>query len=311
MRVFTDGENRTGVELTSADDAGSQVRANLAAVRAIVALGSARGGVGKSAIAVNLAALLAQSGRKVGIIDADLNSPSVLPMLGVRPPRRPAVTEWIEPIAGPLGLRVLSSDLIPDFELPAASFLDVDDPPNPQLNGRKVVEVGYTKTLRQLFERSRVGALDLLLVDLAPGIEAVGRLTRIIPHAGLVVVTNSPGLSARAARMMGEYATANGMSVIGLIENMAGFSCDGCRSVRPLLPQGAIAPVANELGVPLLQHLSFDPHLAETSDRGVLFVREYSDTPLAKQLLLIAQAVDRTIKSKASIGGREQTEGSL
>jgi ATP-binding protein involved in chromosome partitioning len=311
MRVFTDGENRTGVELTSADDAGSQVRANLAAVRAVVALGSARGGVGKSAIAVNLAALLAQSGRKVGIIDADFNSPSVLPMLGVKPPRRPALTEWIEPVAGPLGLRVVSIDLIPDFELPPVSFLDVDDQPNPQLNGRKVVEVGYTKTLRQLFEQSRVGALDLLLVDLAPGIEAVGRLNRILPHAGLVIVTNSAELSARAAHALGEFATANGMSVIGLIENMAGFSCDGCRSVRPLLPQGAVVPVANELGVPLLQHLTFDPHLAETSDRGTLFVREYSDTPLAKQLVLIAQAVDRAIKSKATIAGRELTEGSL
>jgi ATP-binding protein involved in chromosome partitioning len=311
MRVFTDGENRTGVELTSADDAGSQVRANRAAVRAVVALGSARGGVGKSAIAVNLAALLAQSGRKVGIIDADLNSPSVLPMLGVKPPRRPALTEWIEPVAGPLGLRVVSIDLIPDFELPPVSFLDVDDQPNPQLNGRKVVEVGYTKTLRQLFEQSRVGALDLLLVDLAPGIEAVGRLNRILPHAGLVIVTNPAELSARAAHALGEFATANGMSVIGLIENMAGFSCDGCRSVRPLLPQGAVVPVANELGVPLLQHLTFDPHLAETSDRGTLFVREYSDTPLAKQLVLIAQAVDRAIKSKATIAGRELTEGSL
>jgi ATP-binding protein involved in chromosome partitioning len=93
MRVFKDGESSTRNGLAGAGDAAAQLEANLAAVKAIVAFGSARGGVGKSAITVNLAAALAQSGRKIGIVDADLNSPSILAMLGIKAPRRPAVTE--------------------------------------------------------------------------------------------------------------------------------------------------------------------------------------------------------------------------
>ena len=296
MRVFKDGESCARGGLAGADDATSQVRANLAAVKAVVALGSARGGVGKSSITVNLAATLAQAGRKIGIIDADLNSPSILAMLGIKAPRRPAVTEWIEPSAGPLGIRVVSIDLVPDLDSVPVSFLEFDDQPPPPTNGRMVVEVGYAKTLRQLFEQTRLGALDLLLVDLPPGIEAIARLRRIAPHAALVILTHPSEMSARAARAMGEVAAANATAVIGLIENMAGFRCEGCNSVRPLMPQGAIAPIARDLGIPLMERLPFDPHLAETTDHGMLFVREYPDTPLAKQLATIAQMIDHATK---------------
>lgn len=301
MRVFKDGESRTRVELGGTGDATSQLQANLAAVKAVVAFGSARGGVGKSSITVNLAAALAQSGRKIGILDADLNSPSILAMLGIKAPRRPAMTEWIEPSAGPLGIRVVSVELVPDVESPPVSFVDLDDQPLPPENGRRVVEVGYAKMLRQLFEQSRLGALDLLLVDLPPGIEAVARLNQIAPQAALVILTHPSELSARAARTMGELAAANATSVIGVIENMAGFNCEGCHSIRPLLPQGAVAPVVHDLRLPLMERLPFDPHLAESTDRGVLFVREYPDTPLAKQLGAMAQVIDHATKARSPV----------
>ena len=297
MRVFKDGESGARPGIASAGDATSQLQANLAAVKAVVALGSARGGVGKSSITVNLAAALAHAGRKIGIIDADLNSPSILAMLGMKAPRRPVVTEWIEPIAGPLGLRVASADLLPDVESAPVSFLEAGDEPLPEANGRGLVEVGYSKTLRQLFEQTRLGALDLLLIDLPPGIEAVTRLIRMTPQAGLVILTHPSELSARSARALGELAAANATPVIGVIENMAGFSCEGCHSVRPLMPQGAVAPVAHDLGIPLIERLPFDPHLAETTDRGVLFVREYPDTPLGKQLIAMAQVIDHATKA--------------
>ena len=229
-----------------------------------MALASARGGVGKSSITVNLAAALAQSGRKIGIIDADLNSPSILAMLGIKAPRRPVVTEWIEPGAGPLGIRVASVDLLPDVESAPVSFLEFDDEPLPETNGQIVAEVGYSKTLRRLFEQTRLGAIDLLLVDLPPGIEAVARLIQMAPQAALVILTHPSELSARAARTMGELAAANATAVIGVIENMAGFRCEGCHSVRPLMPQGSVAPVVHDLGIPLIERLPFDPHLAET-----------------------------------------------
>ena len=65
------------------------------------------------------------------------------------------------------------------------------------------------------------------------------------------------------------------------------------------MPQGAVAPVAHDLGIPLIERLPFDPHLAETTDRGVLFVREYPDTPLGKQLIAMAQVIDHATKAIA------------
>lgn len=298
MRVFKDGELRARAAMSGVGASASQLHANLESVRAVVALTSARGGVGKSALAVNFAAALAQSGRKVGIVDADLNSPSILAMLGIRAPRRPLVTEGLEPTAGPLGIRVASVELLPDLASAPVSFLDLDDSLSaPEANRQAVVEVGYSATLRQLFEQTRWGALDVLLVDLPPGVEAVTRLIPLAPRAGLVILTHPSQLAARAVRTIGELATAHAIAVLGVIENMAGFYCEGCHTVRPLMPQGAVAPLAHDLGLPVLERLPFDPHLAETTDRGVLFVHDYPDTPLAKQLIAVAQSIEQAVKA--------------
>ena len=73
----------------------------------------------------------------------------------------------------------------------------------------------------------------------------------------------------------------SGAAVLGLIENMTGFSCDGCRSVRPLMPEGNLAGMASDLDLPVIGRLPFDPRLAEAADRGTLFVHEFADAPLA------------------------------
>src|SRR6185437_7650581 len=106
MRIFTEVESgREGTDSVLVDEI-SRINLNLSGIRAVLAIGSARGGVGKSAITVNVAATLAVAGRKVGIIDADLNSPSIVAMLGMDPKRRGLATGGIDPAAGPLGLRI-------------------------------------------------------------------------------------------------------------------------------------------------------------------------------------------------------------
>jgi len=292
MRIFKDEGEGAGC-LPATTEALSRIRANLAGVKAVVALGSARGGVGKSALAVNVALALASGGRKIALLDADLNSPSILPMLGIKPARRMPVAEWLEPIAGPLGLRVISVNLLPDQAVPPISFLEEDVTLTlPSDNGRNPVQVGYTNALVRLFAETRFGALDLLLVDLAAGLETFVRFTQIVSNAGLVAVCHPSELSARATEAMLTLATDSHVTVLGVIENMAGFSCDSCHTVRPLMPQGSVAAAARAAGVTLLERLPFDPRLAETSDRGTIFVREYPDTPLGKQLVAIANAID-------------------
>ncbi len=114
MRIFSDIKSDGSIG-PSLDLAGARERigTNLSAVGATIALASARGGVGKSMLAVNIAAALAMKGRKVAIVDADLNSPSIAAMLGIKRPRRYPMTEGIELAAGPHGLRVVSCDQRP------------------------------------------------------------------------------------------------------------------------------------------------------------------------------------------------------
>jgi len=299
MRIFREigaDADETGAQLAEEI---SQLRANLAGVKSVVAVASAKGGVGKSAITVNVAAALALAGRKVAILDADLNSPSIVAMLGMKVPRRFHSFEGIEPGAGPLGLRVAASNLIPEGEPPPVSFLADEPAPAESTNGHAPVELSYAATLRRLLAQTRFGTLDFLIIDLAPGLDQLFRITRIAPLSGAIIVTQPSNLSVRATRAALEMASLCSTAVLGLVENMVGFNCDGCHSVRPLMPHGDLPAVASAAGVPVLGRLPFDPRLAECCDRGAIFVREYADTPLARQFTALAQALEQAAAARS------------
>jgi ATP-binding protein involved in chromosome partitioning len=295
MRIFRELELSEASDASAGEEAGL-VRANLAPIRATLAFGSARGGVGKSALLANVAVTLAQAGRKVGIVDADLNSPSVTAMLGMRGGRRAIAGNEIEPAAGPLGLRVVASDFLAGGEPPPVSFIDLDEPATaPAQNGAHPNEIGYVGSMRRLLGETRFGPLDLVLVDLAPGLEQIYRMLRLVPGVSLLLLSHTSDLSARAIKPAIELARRNLGSIIGVVENMAGFNCDGCHAVRPLMPYGAVSTVLRDAGVNLLERLPFDPRLAETCDRGAIFVREYPETPLAKQIVALATAINKSL----------------
>lgn len=280
----------------------SLLRANLTGVKSVIAVASSKGGVGKSTLTVNLAAVLALAGRKVAILDADLNSPSIVTMLGMKVPRRFHSQGGIEPGAGPLGLRIAASNLLPEGEAAPVSFLDeeispseldADETATPATsNGHRPVELGYAATLCRLLTQTRFGAIDLLLIDLGPGIEQLFRVAQVAPLSGALIVTQPSEISVNASRAALEMSALCSTPVIGVVENMVGFNCDGCHAVRPLMPHGDLAALATTMGVPVLARLPFDPRLAECCDRGVIFVREYPDSPLARQLSALAQSID-------------------
>ena len=296
MRIFTQFD----AAAEASADAGrelARVRENLAQVRAIVVIASAKGGVGKSVLAVNLSVALALMGRKVGIVDADLNAPSVVAMLGMNPAWRYPLLEGIEPAAGPHGIRVVASDLLPGGEPPLIAFVGEDQAAAPT-NHVPPAEIGLAKALRAMLGQARFGSLDLLIIDLAPGLDQLYELAKIAAPDAVVLVSHPSALAVQAARHAIELADGLGAPVAGIVENMVGFNCDSCRTVRPLLPEGEMQGLAQACEVPILGRLPFDPRVAEAADRGVPFIREDPNAPISKSIGEIAQGLERVLAAR-------------
>ncbi|HYL57638.1 MAG TPA: P-loop NTPase [Candidatus Acidoferrales bacterium] len=302
MRIFSDFETGgAGQPAVDVNYLRERVRANLSGVRATLAIASVNGGVGKSVVAVNVAAALALKGRKVAIVDADLNSPSIGALLGMKRPRRYPMIEGIEPIAGPHGLRIVSSDLLPGGEPPPMGFAPDESegeaaPPVPE----RPAELSYSEALQRIFTQSQFGALDLLIVDLATGLDRLHAVAAMVKLDGVLLLCRPSAQDAAMTRHAIEIATRAGAHITGLVENMVGYNCDNCRSVRPLWPEGDLHGVASEAGVPILARLAFEPRLADSSDRGELFVREYAATPTAKQLGELAAQLESMLAARVA-----------
>jgi ATP-binding protein involved in chromosome partitioning len=300
MRIFSDIDHN-GADGASADltVTRERIHANLSGVGTTFALASARGGVGKSMLAVNIAAALAAKGRKVAIVDADLNSPSVPAMLGMKPQRRFPMIEGIEPAAGPHGLRVVSSDQLPGGEPPPISFAsDLDGEPAAPAPMRPA-ELSYRDAVGRILAQSQFGTLDLLIIDLASGLDRLYSLAAMVALDGVLLLTHPSAQDTVAARHAMKIGIAIDAPIVGIVENMVGFNCDGCRAVRPLWPEGDLHGIAREAAVPILARLPFEPRLAGSTDRGVLFVREYGETPTGKVLANIANQVDAIVVARS------------
>jgi ATP-binding protein involved in chromosome partitioning len=162
-----------------------RLKGRLSRVRHIVAVVSGKGGVGKSSVAVNLAAAFASDGYAVGLLDADLNGPSIAKMLGVRDQALTVTEGGVEPAVSAQGIRVMSMDLL----LPSdATPLTWDAPTQAESHTwRGSMEAN---ALREFLADTAWGPLDLLLVDLPPGTDRVATVAGIIPAlSGIVVVT--------------------------------------------------------------------------------------------------------------------------
>ncbi len=257
MRVFSEfaDQNNNGAGDKMLREV-EQVGHNLASVKATLVLASAKGGTGKSILAVNIAGALALAGKKVGIVDADLNAPSILEMLGTKPPLRFHSSEGIEPASAPLGIRVVSGQLLTEGQRPAMSFLEEEAPAAAPV-AVAPLELSHSSALRRMFGQTRFGQLDLLIIDLAPGLEDLQRIMRIFIPTGVLLITHSSGVAASAMRHALDMNKDLDAPIIGVIENMVVFGCDNCRSVRPLFPQGDAARVAREAGLALISRLAF------------------------------------------------------
>jgi ATP-binding protein involved in chromosome partitioning len=233
------------------------IAAALAGVRHLVAVASGKGGVGKSTVTMALAQCLVASGKRVAILDADLNGPCQAAMAGLEGvPWVPGET-GVEVPRRADGLGVVSlGSLLPPGE--ALRFGTVS-------RGDEQVWRGTREAtfLGQVLAAVRWGELDALLVDLPPGPERTAQLAGLLgPRAGFVLVTIPSAVARRVVARSVDALARAGAHTLGYVENMAGYACAGCGEVRPLFPPGEALPL------PCLGGIPFDPELAALCDAG-------------------------------------------
>lgn len=273
--------------LEDLETARQRVREQLAGVSRIVPVMSGKGGVGKSAVAVNLAVALAREGRRVGIFDADLHGPSVAKMLGLRgQPVRIGAGEVLLPVSGPLGLRVQSMD----FFLQGNQPLDWDG------------EAGEGATLRSAMEQAAIadllgqtdwGELDVLVLDLAPGSDRLPALGRWLPGAvGALAVAIPTQVALLAVERSLRRAWAARIPLIGLVENFSSNVCAECGARGPLYQEASVDRLAEEMAVDVVARIPFDPRLSQAADTGTLFLAEGGlESEAGSALLELAERV--------------------
>ena len=252
FRTYRDVAGRDGSGI--AEQVGAQraqVQQRLRSVRRIVAVMSGKGGVGKSYVTAALArAASARWPAQVGVLDADLRSPTVARLLEATGPL--AVSDsGVHPAQGAGGVRVMSTE----FLLEAGRPLAWREPDAEQFVWRGALE---TAVLREFLSDVQWGDLELLLVDLPPGADGVADLRTLVPQLTGAFAVTIPTEEARrsVARALRAAADA-GVRLLGVIENMAGYRCRNCGHTGPLFPGSAGAELAAEFGIPLVARIPF------------------------------------------------------
>jgi ATP-binding protein involved in chromosome partitioning len=265
---------------------GSQVRGSqqeaLPGVRNIIAVGSGKGGVGKSTVAANLAAALALEGAAVGLLDADIYGPSQARMFGVEGKRLMADDEKnILPLRNH-GVKVISiANLVEDGQ--ALTWR------GPILHG----------TLTQMLKQTVWGELDYLVVDLPPGTGDVQlSLVQLVTVAGAVLVTTPQDVALMDVRRAYTMLRKTHVPVLGVIENMSYYQLpDGSRD--PIFGEGGAAAFAEKEKLALLGQIPITRALRESGDRGTPIVVANGDDPSAVELRRAARALAGRVSVQA------------
>lgn len=224
----------------------------LSNVRNVIAVGSGKGGVGKSTTAVNLALALAAEGAAVGVLDADIYGPSVPMMLGIEGRPESPDGKSIEPMRAH-GVEAMSIGLLVDQDTP--------------MIWRGPMATG---ALTQLLNDTRWGDLDYLIVDLPPGTGDIQlTMAQKIPVAGAVIVTTPQEIATLDARKALKMFEKVEVPVLGLVENMAVHVCSNCGHAEHVFGSGGGQKMAGTYGVPMLGSLPLEVAIREQGDAGV------------------------------------------
>ncbi len=246
-------------------------------VRNIIAVGSGKGGVGKSTLTLNLALSLSNQGYKVGVLDGDIYGPSQ---------------------------QHLTRAPVPE--------MDGEDTLNPsQYEGIKIISVAMfagvgqaqvlrgpmaTQLIRQFLTQVNWGELDYLLIDLPPGTGDIQlSLAQMVPLSGAVLVTTPQELSIIDVRKAVSMFKTLNVPMLGVVENMSYFVCDSCDKKHYIFKQGGGSRLAAELGLPLLAEVPLDPRIVETSDAGQAVLVSMPSSDAAKAYNAAAKSISDSL----------------
>jgi len=255
------------------DESDEQFRERQALARKMCQIGykllvmSGKGGVGKSTVAANLAASLALSGKRVGLLDVDIHGPSIPKLMGLENERLVAHGQEIVPIEIGANLKVMSIGFL------LASAADAVIWRGPMKYG----------VIRQFLKDVDWGPLDYLVIDAPPGTgdEPLSVAQLVGQPAGAVLVTTPQELAIADVRRSVSFCEKVGLPVVGIIENMSGLACPHCGGRIELFKSGGGESLAKEMNVRFLGAVPIDPRIVECGDSGAPYSQRFSESPAA------------------------------
>ena len=254
--------------------AGSPERQGPAGVKAVIAVASGKGGVGKSTVAVNLAVALNRLGRKAGVLDADVYGPSIPRMLGLSGKPTSKDGKRLQPMQA-WGLNAIS----------IGSLIDEDQPMI--WRGPMVMTA-----LTQLIYDVEWAPLDVLVVDMPPGTgDAQLTLAQRVPLAGAIIVSTPQDIALIDARKGLAMFKKTHVPIFGIVENMSTFVCPSCGHESHIFGHGGARETAVKLGTDFLGEIPLHIAIRETSDGGTPIVAREPESPQAKAFLALAERV--------------------
>ncbi|MBS1801559.1 MAG: Mrp/NBP35 family ATP-binding protein [Acidobacteria bacterium] len=248
----------------------------------VVAVGSGKGGVGKTTVAVNMSVSLAKLGYKVGLIDADIYGPNVPTMLGAT--RQPNVLgdNRIEPVLAH-GVKFISIGLISPGDKPLV------------MRGPMLHQI-----IRQFLQQVEWGELDFLIIDLPPGTgDVVISLVQTVPLTGAIVVSTGSNVALEDARKALEMFHQVKVDVLGLIENMSQMTLPS-GEVIDVFGAGGTERTAAQFGLDFLGAVDLDPTIREGGDKGLPVALAGPESKLAAEFYAVARRVADKARESAS-----------
>jgi len=293
--IVGDGGSRV-LEQVAAQRA--RITDGLSGVRHLVAVGSGKGGVGKSTLTLHLASALRARGRRIAILDADFNGPSQARMAGVQDA---VFVPGSHKVALPRtrnGIAVFSMGSV----IPESEALEFESAARGESHTwRATKEFALLGEILGSFEW---GELDLLMFDLPPGAERTVQYADFLGSGTSFVLVTIPSEVSRGVVARSVAALSKGPNrVLGYVENMSGYYCRDCNAVKPLFA----SPGSSSLGIPCLGTVPFDPDLAQHCDRGIPLA-ELPDTPVGRALDHVAEQLLDRLESTTPASAHDSRE---